>query len=224
MLRPRCGTAQRVNVGMAAQKPRKKIGDSIGDPHPVDAMPPISSKPPSPSDEHAKSRTGRKLMIAVALIALAVGGLALVDRIRDRPPGPIPPQEPAQALIATPVPPTDTPATNREHPVTPPPAPEVVNNETLTSPPRAGRVMPSPTPPAAKPSSPDSGKAYLVQVGIFKSRANAQALQKQLQRAGIQAHLETRVQLGPFKDKREADKALSSARKLGIDAVLVTSR
>ena len=149
-------------------------------------------------------------MIAVALIALAVGGLALVDRIRDRPPGPIPPQEPAQALIATPLPLTDTPAANPEHPVTPPPAPEVVNNENL--------------PPAAKPSPPDSAKAYLVQVGIFRSRANAQALQKQLQRAGIQAHLETRVQLGPFKDKREADKALSSARKLGIEAVLVTSR
>src|SRR6185503_10623343 len=150
--------SERQNGG--ARKPRKKIGDSIGDPQPVDAMPPISSKPPLPSDEHAKSRTGRKLMIAVALIALAVGGLALVDRIRDRPPGLIPPQEPAQALIATPVPLTDTPATNPEHPVTPPPAPEVVNNETLASPPRAVRVMPSPPPPTAKPSPPDSGKAY----------------------------------------------------------------
>jgi DedD protein len=187
-------------------------------------MPPISSKAPLPSDEHAKSRIGRKLMIAVALIALAVGGLALVDRIRDRPPGLIPPHEPAQALITTPAPRTDTPATSSEHPVAPPPAPEVVNNENLAPPPRSVRIMPSPPLPAANPSPAELGKAYLVQVGIFKSRANAQALQKQLQRAGIQAHLETRVQLGPFKDKRDADKALSSARKLGIDAVLVSSR
>lgn len=192
-------------------------------------MPPISSKPPLPSaplpsDEHVKSRMGRKLMIAVALIALAVGGLALVDHIRDRPPGPFPPHEPAQALITTPAPPTETPTSSSEHPVTPPPAPEVINNETLAPPPRSVRITPSPPLPAAKPSTPESGKAYLVQVGIFKSRANAQALQKQLQRAGIQAHLETRVQLGPFKDKRDADKALSSARKLGIDAVLVSSR
>ena len=68
------------------------------------------------------------------------------------------------------------------------------------------------------------GKAYLVQVGLFNSPANAQALQKQLRRAGIEAHLETRVQLGPFKDKRDADQALARAKKLGIDAVLVSSR
>ena len=41
--------------------------------------------------------------------------------------------------------------------------------------------------------------------------------------AGIEAHLETRVQLGPFKDKRDADKALARARKLGVDAVLVST-
>jgi DedD protein len=69
-----------------------------------------------------------------------------------------------------------------------------------------------------------AGKGYLVQVGVFNSPANAQALQKQLQRAGIQARLETRVQLGPFKDKRDAEKALARARKLGIDAVLIGSR
>jgi DedD protein len=62
----------------------------------------------------------------------------------------------------------------------------------------------------------------MIQVGVFTSPANAQALQKQLQRAGIEAHLETRVQLGPFEDKRDADKALSRARKLGINAVLVS--
>jgi len=67
-------------------------------------------------------------------------------------------------------------------------------------------------------------KAYLVQVGIFNSPANAQALQKQLRRAGLDARLETRVQLGPYKDKRDADKALARAKKLGINAVLVNSR
>ena len=77
---------------------------------------------------------------------------------------------------------------------------------------------------AAESATLISGKTYLVQVGIFNSPANAQALQKQLQRAGIQAHLETRVQLGPFKDKHDADKALARARKLGIDAVLVSAR
>jgi DedD protein len=64
----------------------------------------------------------------------------------------------------------------------------------------------------------------MVQVGVFTSTANAQALQKQLQRAGLDAHLETRVQLGPFKDRLDADRALARAKKLGINSVLVSSR
>ena len=68
------------------------------------------------------------------------------------------------------------------------------------------------------------GKAYMVQVGVFSLPANAQALQKQLQREGFESHLETRVQLGPFKNKRDADKALARAKKLDINAVLISAR
>ena len=64
----------------------------------------------------------------------------------------------------------------------------------------------------------------MIQVGVFTSPANAQALQKQLRRAGIESHLETRVHLGPFKDKRDAEKALARAKRLGINAVLVSAR
>lgn len=105
--------------------------------------------------------------------------------------------------------------------------------------------MPSLAPPQtkndAKPDAPRSadsestsvddkpaGKAvaaadthYVVQLGVFNTPANAQSLQKQLKRAGINAHLETFVKVGPFKDKHEAEKALVRARKLGIEAVLV---
>jgi DedD protein len=163
------------------------------------------------------------------LIGLAIGGLATVDRYRDRPAGLAPPHEPSQALITTPALESDTATARPEQPASaPPPPPKIVNNETLAPPPRAA-VAASATPEAAaktglaEPSTPVPGKAYLVQVGIFNSPANAQALQKQLRRAGIEAHLETRVQLGPFKDKRDADKALARARKLGVDAVLVST-
>ena len=64
----------------------------------------------------------------------------------------------------------------------------------------------------------------MVQVGVFMSPANAQALQKQLQAPAFPRTLETRVQLGPFKDKREAETALASVKKLGINAVLVSAR
>jgi DedD protein len=101
----------------------------------------------------------------------------------------------------------------------------VVNSETLSSPHASGQAR---TPAAEAALAGDTGvapgKAYVVQVGVFTSPANALALQKQLRRAGIEAHLETRVQLGPFKDKRDADRALARAKKLGINAVLVGSR
>lgn len=161
------------------------------------------------------------------MIGFAIAGLALVDRLRDRPAGPTPPHEPSQALITTPA--QDVPAAQPEQPVTLPPPPKIVNNETLAPASRATVVTPLPQQAAAKAGPEETtamvpAKAYLVQVGIFNSPANAQALQKQLRRAGLDARLETRVQLGPFKDKRDADKALARAKKLGINAVLVNSR
>jgi DedD protein len=191
-------------------------------------MPPQLSKPAATSQEETKSRTGRRLIAAAVLIGLAIGGLALVDRFRDRPAAPIPSHEPSQALITPPAQESDVPAVKPETAVLPPPPPQVVNNEKLAPPAHATSVTPTPPPvteaaPAEKTAL-IAGKAYMIQVGVFTSPANAQALQKQLQRAGIEAHLETRVQLGPFKDKRDADKALARAKKLGIDAVLFSAR
>ena len=191
-------------------------------------MPPNFNNPAAPPQEQTKARTGRRLIAAAVLIGLAIGGLALVERFRERPAGLIPPHEPAQALITPPAPEANVPAVKSESPITAPPPPQVVNNETLAPPARATSVTQSPAPvtqpaPAEKTAA-AAGRAYMIQVGVFTSPANAQALQKQLKRAGIDAHLETRVQLGPFKDKRDADRALARAKKLGINAVLVSSR
>ena len=201
------------------------IASSVRTPNNKD-MPTNSSKPVAPVQEEKKSPAGRRLIGAAVLIGLAIGSLALVDRFRDRPVGLTPPHEPSQALITTPGPEPATPPGSPAPAVTPPPPPQVGNTETLAPPPRAAATTPPPvanTVPAEK-SVLVPGKAYMIQVGVFTSPANAQALQKQLHRAGMEAHLETRVQLGPFKDKREADKALARAKKLGINAVLVSAR
>lgn len=191
-------------------------------------MPPNSNKPEAPAQEQAKSSTGRRLIAAAVLIGLAIGGLALVDRFRERPAGLTPPHEPSEALITPPTAEPDLPAAKPGQSITPPPPPKIINNETLAPAPRATGASPlsqaAPGAPPPEKTASNPGKAYLVQVGVFTSPANAQALQKQLQRAGIEAHLETRVQIGPFKDKREADKALVRAKKLGINAVVVGSR
>ena len=65
------------------------------------------------------------------------------------------------------------------------------------------------------------GQGYTVQLGVFANYANAQALQQRLASKGIKAHMETRVQLGPFQDKQEAEAAYRKIKQLGLPAVLV---
>jgi DedD protein len=208
----------------------QKIGDSISRPDSIsNDMQPNSSNPAARPQDPPKSSTRPRLIAAVVLIGLAIGGLALVDRYRQRPAAITPPHEPSEALIAPPAAQPNLGAANPDLPITPPPPPKIINNEALVPPSRAASSTPSPQQAATDVSPPEKtastpGKAYLVQVGVFSSPANAQALQKQLRRAGIDAHLETRVQIGPFMDKRDADKALVRAKKLGINAVLVGSR
>ena len=179
-------------------------------------------------EEAAKSPAARRLIAAAMLIGLAIGALALVDRLRERPAGLAPPHEPSQALITTPPPEPSASASGAEQPARTPPPPLVLNNETL-APSRHTVDAPPPSLPVTSAAPVESsalvpGKAYMIQVGVFSSPANAQALQKQLQHAGMEARLETRVQLGPFRDRRDADKALARAKKLGINAVIVSAR
>ena len=164
----------------------------------------------------AKSPNGTRLIIALGLIGLSILALALVDRFHALPARAVTaPHEPAQALITTPVPGGGAPSSTAEALVGPPAPTNIANNEIPLMPHQA--ILPSTGVPAA------SAKSYIVQVGVFKSPANARALQRQLQRSGISARLETRVQLGPFRTKHDADQAIARVKKLGIEAV-VSSR
>ncbi len=178
----------------------------------------------APTPEQLKQRANRRLLAALLLIGVAIGGLALMERWRQRPAIIPPPHEPSQALIAPPSPESPADSAGADHPVQPPPPPQVVNNEKLPAPAKpAAELPPASARIAAKPA-PATGTAYVVQVGVFMSPANAQALQQQLIKAGIPAHTETRVQLGPFQNRREAETALAKVKKLGVNAVLVAPR
>jgi len=61
---------------------------------------------------------------------------------------------------------------------------------------------------------------YTVQAGVFLHATNAQKLLRQLEKAGVPAYLETRVQIGPFKNKAEAEAAVAKLRALGIQPIL----
>lgn len=161
---------------------------------------------------------------------------------------------PGRSTSATPRPPAgqvgaqrDVPAAapDKEAPKAPPPPPRVINNERpVAAPPdgpiqaprtaAAGRGEPGPvfrpaTPQSAPAAStpagkPDAQRGYIVQLGVFTSAQNAEALQRKLTSAGVATTTETRVLIGPFRDRVDAERSMEVVRKMGLDAVVMPSR
>lgn len=122
----------------------------------------------------------------------------------------------------------------------PPPAPRVTNPSVATAEKKIEQG-PAPTPkaepqrqaaspaapvrpPAPLPAPSGSGHGpYLVQAGVFSNMDNARHLQEQLARHGINSTTETRVHIGPFESRQEAQRAAEQLKALGVGAV-VTSR
>ncbi|MBM5570998.1 MULTISPECIES: SPOR domain-containing protein [Deefgea] len=80
----------------------------------------------------------------------------------------------------------------------------------------------SATPRPAFPAASNTQLGYSVQAGVFLHAHNAEKLLAQIQAAGIPAYLETRVQIGPFKTKSEAEAAVKKLKQLGIEPILKT--
>ena len=57
--------------------------------------------------------------------------------------------------------------------------------------------------------------------GVLPDARRAEELQAKLAQDGIPASIETRLQLGPFKTRAEADAARRKMLALGIDTLLV---
>ena len=94
--------------------------------------------------------------------------------------------------------------------------------------PAAIRVPLANTPPTALPRLPAPGIApqgssfgYQVQLGLFSSPDNAEKLVADLKKRGITARTETRVQLGPFRTRAEAEEAMQRLRALGYQPLLI---
>lgn len=91
------------------------------------------------------------------------------------------------------------------------------------------RSVPSQTAAAPTPAKPlaqvaEGVKRFLVQVGVFSNHANAEELVTRLHEAGIPAQIESRVQVGPFASRAEADAARVKLKTLGIDDGLLVRR
>lgn len=85
----------------------------------------------------------------------------------------------------------------------------------------AAPTQPSAPPLQSPPPKPLAPKVFEVQLGVFTDIDNAKQLQTKLAEHGIPSHTETRVQVGPFKTREEADRAREKLKKLGIGAVVL---
>lgn len=111
-------------------------------------------------------------------------------------------------------------------PATPaPPPPQVAATPALPPPARrasensASMATPPPpvveTPPAVAVRL---ASGYIVQSGLFSDLALAEEWQARLAQEGIPSMVEARLQIGPFKNRSEAEAARRQLKKLGIDA------
>lgn len=83
--------------------------------------------------------------------------------------------------------------------------------------PRSAEAVPPP-----RPVSQVADRPFALQLGVFSDLANAEELRSKLEKAGIKATIEARVQVGPFATRAEADAARAKLRELGIsEAMLV---
>ncbi|QID16745.1 SPOR domain-containing protein [Nitrogeniibacter mangrovi] len=110
---------------------------------------------------------------------------------------------------------------------TPPPvagAPRLVlggEADKAEAPPPAAKSPPPPPAPAAKAAPAPVKNGYLVQLGVFSAPGNASALAKKVDALGIPAHIESRVVIGPFKNRAEADAARAKLKKSGLAAGII---
>jgi DedD protein len=102
------------------------------------------------------------------------------------------------------------------------PPPPKVSNSAKTPPLAAAMPRPRPLPPDSPAQSQPGavGERFVVQLGVFNNPERARELVAKLSKQGIRAHMETRVQLGPFSNRAEADKAQVEMRKLGMPALV----
>jgi len=221
------------------------VYDSLNRPAPP-AMPPMAAAPtePPPPAEAKKTaeepaepalekegqavdgdkEAGADTAVVPEKTAVATGG-PVVEAPLDtpRPAKPITPPATARQATIKPAPPAAVaarPEPQRE-------LAEGVPEESAAAhaPPRE----PAATAKHAPPSRPlsrvaESAKRFLVQVGVFSNHANAEELVTRLNAAGIPAQIESRVQVGPFASRMEADAARAKLKAMGLDEGLLVRR
>lgn len=103
---------------------------------------------------------------------------------------------------------------------TPPAAPARPTSSTAV-PTVTTRIAPEPAAVRPQPAPPRLFSGFSLQAGVFSSTQRAEELYAKLQLNGIPVTMETRVTVGPFKTREEADAARERMKELGIDSVML---
>ena len=74
------------------------------------------------------------------------------------------------------------------------------------------------------PAPPRLFSGYGVQAGVFADPRRAEELHARLVNAGIASTIESRVQVGPFKTREQAEAARAKLKEMGIEGVLLPPR
>jgi DedD protein len=76
-------------------------------------------------------------------------------------------------------------------------------------------------PSRQSPALPQPLPGYTLQAGVFTDPRRAEEIHTRLAQEGIPVTLETRVLVGPFKNRNEAESARAKMKAMGIDALLM---
>ena len=164
--------------------------------------------------------------------------------------GRVVPVAPAAPVVAPESPPSPEPAvtappapvaTPQPTPTAEAPAPVVVSKpEPKPTPKPEPKPAPKPEPKVAakvevkstaKPAEPTSNERFVVQFGAFADPQSAREARQKLERLGIKTYAQevdtsagkrTRVRMGPYTSRSEAEKALAALRKAGLDGKVLT--
>lgn len=149
-----------------------------------------------------------------------------------------PPPEVAAQPSAEPVPRSEQPSARLRPKAAAPAVDSDVPSDVTSAPP----LTPTPVVPAAParavqqpsarvvatspatPTPPRLFSGFVLQAGVFASPQRAEELHAKLTLSGVPSSIETRVQVGPFRTRKEAAEAQQKLRELGIESILVAPR
>ncbi len=214
----------------------------------AEPAPPSRQRPAASGEDDAvasaRVRARRRLVGALVLLAVGVIGLPMLFETQPRPlpldtPIQVPEREAAAPPRANSPPPKPVPL-----PVLPPDAgtevavaaPPAASTPAAAVPPVVAAPVPVPAKPAAAvpppaPAPAASAGRYVVQVGAYSDAATLREARTKVEKLGLKTYTQvveadgkprTRVRLGPYATRDEADAAAAKLKRAGLPANIVT--